>query len=93
MRNIKSHGRDLHDRINLYSRSQWQGYRADRTPRVLARLTEPHQSLARWRSRLVPAIDKRKAEHVRGARRGATRLLLEKPEAFRRRLEVMWETG
>jgi CHAD domain-containing protein len=60
---------------------------------VLARLTELHQPLARWRARLVPVIEKRKAEHVRGARRVATRLLLDKPKAFRRRLGVMWDTG
>jgi CHAD domain-containing protein len=60
---------------------------------VLARLAEPHQSLARWRSRLMPAIEKRKAGLVRSARRIATRLLLDKPKAFRRRLEVMWDTG
>ena len=60
---------------------------------LLVRLTEPHQPLARWRARLRPAIDARKAEHVRAARRIAVRLLVEKPRAFRRRLEVMWEAG
>jgi CHAD domain-containing protein len=57
----------------------------------LVRLTEPRQPLAPWRSRLRPAIDKRKAEHVRAARRIAQRLLVEKPRAFRRRLDAMWE--
>jgi CHAD domain-containing protein len=60
---------------------------------LLARLTEPHQPLAPWRSRLAPAIAQRRADHVRAARRIATRLLVEKPRAFRRRLEAMWETG
>jgi CHAD domain-containing protein len=60
---------------------------------VLARLIEPHQPLSRWRSRLAPAIAKRRAAHVRSARRIATRLLLDKPKAFRRRLAVMWKTG
>ena len=41
----------------------------------------------------IAEIDKRKAEHVRAARRLATRLLLDKPKAFRRRLEAMWQTG
>jgi len=60
---------------------------------LLVRLTEPHQPLAPWRSRLLPAIERRKAAHVRAARRLAQRLLVEKPKAFRRRLDVMWETG
>jgi hypothetical protein len=60
---------------------------------LLLRMTEPHQPLAPWRSRLVPAIEQRMAAHVRGAQRGAARLLVEKPKAFRRRLNVMWETG
>jgi CHAD domain-containing protein len=59
----------------------------------LERLTEPHQPLAHWRARLRPAIDERKSAHVRAARRIARRLLVEKPKAFRRRLDVMWETG
>jgi CHAD domain-containing protein len=60
---------------------------------VLERLTGPHQPLAHWRSRLVPAIASRKAEHVAAARRIATRLLVDKPGALRRRLEAMWEVG
>jgi CHAD domain-containing protein len=60
---------------------------------LLVKMTEPHQPLARWRSRLRPAIDERGANHVRAARRIAQRLFVEKPKAFRRRLEVMWETG
>ncbi|MCO5132131.1 MAG: CHAD domain-containing protein [Xanthobacteraceae bacterium] len=60
---------------------------------VLKRLTGPRQPLARWRSRLVPAIAHRQAAHVATARRFAKRLYVEKPRSFRRRLEVMWETG
>jgi CHAD domain-containing protein len=60
---------------------------------VLERLTGPHQPLARWRSRLVPAIEARKGKHVAASRRLAMRLFVEKPKAFRRRLEVMWEAG
>jgi CHAD domain-containing protein len=60
---------------------------------VLERLTGPHQPLARWRSRLVPDIARHKARHVAAARRLASRLYVEKPGSFRRRLEVMWETG
>jgi CHAD domain-containing protein len=61
--------------------------------RLLTRMTEPHQPLAPWRSRLRPAVDGRGADHVRAARRIAQRLFVEKPKAFRRRLEVMWDTG
>jgi CHAD domain-containing protein len=67
------------------------GHHQDLT--LLLRLTQAHQPLAPWRSRLAPAIEARMAEHVRSARRGALRLLVDKPKAFRRRLNVMWETG
>ncbi len=60
---------------------------------VLARFTEPHQPLARWRVRLAPAIVARRHEHARAARRIALRLFAEKPKALRRRLETMWEAG
>jgi CHAD domain-containing protein len=58
---------------------------------VLERLTGPHQPLAHWRSRLLPAIEKRRATHVKKSARIAERLFLEKPKAFRRRLETMWK--
>jgi CHAD domain-containing protein len=58
---------------------------------VLARYAEPHQPLARWRSRLQSVISQRQAQHVAAARRIAGRLFAEKPKAFRRRLEAMWE--
>jgi CHAD domain-containing protein len=60
---------------------------------ILRRLTEPHQPLAHWRSRLGPAITARKATHVAAARRMAARLFAEKPKSFQRKLEVMWESG
>jgi CHAD domain-containing protein len=60
---------------------------------MLESLTAPHQPLARWRSRLAPSIAERKNRHVTAARRLAKRLFVEKPGSFRRRLEVMWETG
>ena len=58
---------------------------------VLSALTAPHQPLAAWRKRLLPAIEERKAHHVSAARRIASRMLVEKPKAFRQRLEAMWE--
>jgi len=58
---------------------------------VLARFAEPHQPLARWRSRLQSVVAQRQAEHVASARQIAARLFAEKPAAFRKRLEAMWD--
>src|SRR5271168_3351216 len=60
---------------------------------VLKRLTEPHQPLAHWRSRLTPAIAERSADLTQRAARIAHRLFSEKPKAFRHRLEMLWEHG
>jgi CHAD domain-containing protein len=60
---------------------------------MLASLTGPHQPLARWRSRLAPAIAERRAVHVAAAARIAGRLFVEKPNTFRRRLDAMWQAG
>jgi CHAD domain-containing protein len=57
---------------------------------VLAHYTEPHGPLARWRSRLQSAISQRQTQHVAAARRIAARLFAEKPKAFQKRLEAMW---
>jgi CHAD domain-containing protein len=58
---------------------------------VLGRYAAPHQPLARWRSRLHSAISQRQAQQVTAARRIAARLFAERPKAFRRRLEAMWD--
>lgn len=58
---------------------------------VLLRFTEPHEPLARWRSRLAPILAQRRAEHVASAERVAARLFAERPRAFRQRLEALWE--
>jgi CHAD domain-containing protein len=60
---------------------------------LLTRLMQPHQPLAPWRSRLAPAVAQRMKDHVAAARRIASRLFVEKPGAFRRRLDVIWEMG
>jgi CHAD domain-containing protein len=60
---------------------------------VLIRLTGLHQPLAHWRSRLSPACAERSAELAQRAARIARRLFAEKPKAFRRRLETLWEHG
>jgi CHAD domain-containing protein len=59
---------------------------------VLQAFTAPHQPLAPWRSRLVPLIAARQAEHAGAAARVARRLFAEKPKAFRRRLMSLWES-
>jgi len=58
---------------------------------VLARYSEPHQPLARWRSRLQSVISQRQAQHVAIARRVAGRIFAERPKAFKHRLESMWD--
>jgi len=58
---------------------------------VLERLTGPHQPLARWRSRLVPACTEQRAALSKRAERIARRLFAERPKAFRQRLETLWE--
>ena len=58
---------------------------------VLQGFTRPHAALAPWRSRLVPLILARQATHAKAAQRIGGRLLAEKPRAFRRRLEALWE--
>jgi CHAD domain-containing protein len=60
---------------------------------MLASLTAPHQPLARWRSRLAPAIAERRAGHVAAAARIAARIFVDKPNALRRRLDAMWTVG
>ena len=58
---------------------------------VLARYSEPHQPLARWRSRLQSVISQRQSQHVGTARRIAGRIFAERPKAFKHRLEAMWD--
>jgi CHAD domain-containing protein len=60
---------------------------------VLERLTGPHQPLAHWRSRLTPACAERRLQLTHRAARIARRLFAERPKAFRRRLETLWEEG
>ena len=60
---------------------------------VLRGLTAPHQPLAPWRSRLTPPCTERSTALAQRAARIAHRLFAEKPKAFRRRLEALWEQG
>jgi CHAD domain-containing protein len=58
---------------------------------ILHGFTQPHAPLAPWRSRLVPPILERQATHAKAAQRIGGRLLAERPKAFRRRLEALWD--
>jgi hypothetical protein len=60
---------------------------------VLMRLTEPHQILAHWRSRLTPACAERSTALAQRAGRIGQRLFAERPKAFRQRIEALWEHG
>jgi CHAD domain-containing protein len=60
---------------------------------ILKHMTEPHQPLAHWRSRLTPACAERTTELSQRAARIALRLFAEKPKAFRHRLETLWDHG
>ncbi len=60
---------------------------------ILKRLTGPHQPLAHWRARLAPACGERTGALAHRAARIDSRLFAEKPKAFRRRLETLWEHG
>jgi CHAD domain-containing protein len=57
---------------------------------VLASFTAPKHPLARWRSRLMPAVEARQRDHIETAMRQSGRLFSEKPGAFQRRLEALW---
>lgn len=57
---------------------------------VLSGLTEPHQPLAPWRSRLAPLVAARRSAHLKTAQRLAGRLFAEKPKAFRQRIAALW---
>jgi len=60
---------------------------------VLQRFTKPNQPLAHWHSQLDRPIAARKHRHVIAAKRTATRLFVDRPSEFRRRLIVMWEAA
>lgn len=57
---------------------------------VLTALTVPKAPLARWRARLIPAIEARQRDHIEAVMRQSGRLFAEKPGAFQRRLEALW---
>ncbi|HMN51713.1 MAG TPA: CHAD domain-containing protein [Xanthobacteraceae bacterium] len=54
-------------------------------------LAAPHQPLARFRSKLEPAINLRKQAHLKDAAKIASRVFAEKPKSFQARLESLWK--
>jgi CHAD domain-containing protein len=60
---------------------------------LLQTMTGPHQPLARFRSKLTPAIARRQQEHLARAAKIAARVFAEKPRAFRSRIETLWSAG
>lgn len=59
----------------------------------LRMLAGPHQALARFRSRLVPPIERRQAVHLAKATKLASRILADRPKSFRTRLDALWQSG
>ena len=60
---------------------------------VLAGLTAPRSSLARWRTPLLRRIERRQHEHLALAKRTALRMFAEPSKAFQRRFEALWKAG
>jgi CHAD domain-containing protein len=60
---------------------------------LLQAMAGPHQPLARFRSKLTPAIARRRAEHLAQAAKIAARVFAEKPRAFQARLDRLWLAG
>ena len=58
---------------------------------VLARYAEPHQPLARWRSRLQSVISQRQAQQVVSRGASPPGCSPSGPKAFQHRLEAMWD--
>jgi CHAD domain-containing protein len=56
---------------------------------VLTEFTAPRHPLARWRARLKPAIEARRAAHLKGAARLCARLFADKPKVFRNRMATL----
>jgi len=60
---------------------------------LLQAMTGPHQPLARFRSKLLPAITRRQEAHLSRAAKIAARVFAEKPRAFQSRIEELWRAG
>jgi CHAD domain-containing protein len=60
---------------------------------LLQNMAGPHQPLARFRSKLIPPIQRRQLEHLVQAAKIASRIFAEKPRAFHARIETLWLAG
>jgi len=60
---------------------------------LLLAMTKPHQPLARFRSKLVPAIERRQQAHLVRAAKIAARVFAERPRALQERIGELWRTG
>ncbi|MBY0532735.1 MAG: CHAD domain-containing protein [Xanthobacteraceae bacterium] len=60
---------------------------------LLQDMAGPHQPLARFRSKLTPAIARRQQEHLAQAAKIASRVFAEKPRAFQARIDRLWRAG
>ena len=60
---------------------------------LLKLMTGPHQPLARFRSKLTPAIARRQQEHLAQAAKIAARVFADKPKAFQARIDTLWRAG
>jgi CHAD domain-containing protein len=57
---------------------------------LLARLSAPHQPLARWHTQLAPIIVDRQSAHKHAAARLSARMFVDSPKTFRQRLIALW---
>ena len=60
---------------------------------LLQLMAGPHQPLARFRSKLTPAIARRQNDHLAQAAKIAARVFAEKPKAFQTRMDTLWRAG
>lgn len=60
---------------------------------LLQAMTGLHQPLARFRSKLTPAIQRRQQEHLEKAAKIAARVFADKPKAFQKRIDALWLAG
>jgi hypothetical protein len=92
-------GKRVQRRLSVARASQRAGKTAARPPRPASgpahagKLMASRQPLARWRLRLAPSIDERRAAHVAAAARIVARIFVDKPKALRRRFAAMWAVG
>ena len=77
--------------VAQYLRLVWRTNTFSFDPADVYERAEPHQPLARWRSRLQSVVAQRQAEHRTSGRRIAARLFAERPKAFEKRLQKMWD--